>query len=262
MKFVTSNILAQYDSITHAFLTRIGGVSSGPFASLNFDNSKGDIYSNIDRNRAIVSKFLNFNPNRLITTNQVHRDNIFIVDSPSEVFQNQIMNSKKMSADAILTNQKGVAIGVMTADCLPIILFDPVKRVAGIAHAGWRGTAKGICKNVIKSLSDHFESKPEDILVALGPSIGPCCYEVGVDVVSHFTSMISCTDEILIEVGGNRWKLDLRKANVSQLVECKVMKKSISISNFCTSCNTNLFFSYRKEGNLTGRQLNLVLIKD
>lgn len=262
MKFVTSNILDRYDSIAHAFLTRIGGVSSGPFASLNFNNSKEDIYSNIDRNRVIVGKFLGFNPNMLITTNQVHRDNILIIDSPSEVFQDQIKDAKNVSADAILTNQKGIAIGVLTADCLPIILFDPVKRVAGIAHAGWRGTAEGICKSIIKSLSNHFESKPENILAALGPSIGPCCYEVGVDVVNHFTSMTSSTNEILIEVGGGRWKLDLKNANANQLVECEVMRKNISISNLCTSCNTNLFFSYRKEGNPTGRQLNLVLIKD
>jgi hypothetical protein len=262
MKFITSNILAQYDSITHAFLTRIGGVSSGSFSSLNFNNNEGENHLNIDRNRAIVGKFLGFNPDSLITTNQVHRDNILIIDSPPEVFQDQFTDAKKASADAILTNQKGVVIGILTADCLPIILVDPVKRVAGIVHAGWRGTAKGICQNAIKSLSDNFESKPEDILAALGPSIGPCCYEVGIDVVDHLASMASRTNEILLEVEKDRWKLDLRKANLNQLVECKVAKKSISVSDLCTSCNTDLFFSHRKEGNRTGRQLNLVLIKD
>jgi len=226
--FVLSPLLGSVPSITHAFLTRLGGRSEGVNSTLNFDPREGDEKANILYHRGMVGGLFGFDPARLVTVNQVHGSDIFIIDKPLP----STMAFNQTPADSIVTDQKGLAIGVLTADCLPILLFAPSKGVVGVIHAGRRGTLLGITGRVIDTIGERFDVRPRDILVALGPCIGPCCYE-----------------------------MDIRQANYTQLVELGVPEENISTVDICTSCLKDTFFSYRGDKGRTGRQLNFIMMR-
>ncbi|MFQ5587084.1 MAG: peptidoglycan editing factor PgeF [Thermodesulfobacteriota bacterium] len=259
MKFITSPVISRHRFTRHAFLTRIGGTSTGPFASLNFSERNGDSSSHVEKNRATAGRFLGFDTAKLFTVHQVHGDRVLVVDNHTDI-RSLLQRREKPMADAIITDQKGIAIGVLTADCVPIILADPVKKVVGIVHAGWKGTADDICSKAVASFHYYFGSTPDEISAAIGPSIGPCCYEVAEKTARLFFATPFQGKDILVTSGAGRWKLDLRKANRTQLVKNGVKEGNISVSNLCTSCSTDLFFSHRREGSPTGRQLSFVLM--
>jgi len=267
--YASSPLLEGIDSISHGFLTRLGGVSPAPFASLNFDTRDGDSHTNTEQNRALVAKLLGFDTNRLLTMNQVHGSNVLTIDKP--VNDISFTGLSKISADAIITNQCGIAIGVLTADCVPILLLDPVKKVIGIVHAGWRGTVKGVVQKAIDAMVKQFDTDKQTILAAIGPSIGPCCYKVD-EVVIKELGVLAPDKGIrgqgsgfgvaeFIKKQDNTWKLDLKKANFVQMLDIGLLEKNIAVEDFCTSCRNDIFFSYRKDGKVTGRQLNFVMMK-
>lgn len=260
MKFITSPAITRHRSVTHAFLTRIGGVSTGPFASLNFKEHDGDS-GDAEENRARMGRLLRVDVERLFTVRQVHGDRVVVVESGSED-SSLLHDGERPEGDAILTNKKGLAIGVLTADCVPIILVDPVQEVVGIVHAGWRGTVAGICGKAVTKMGDHFGSHAEDISAAIGPAIGPCCYEVGEEVAVHFRTGLFQEKEVVVQINDGRLQLDLQKANQLLLLESGVEDCNISISPFCTSCSSDLFFSYRRDGAPTGRQLSFVVMEE
>ncbi|MCP3677625.1 MAG: peptidoglycan editing factor PgeF [Deltaproteobacteria bacterium] len=259
MKFITSPAISRHRAVTHAFLTRIGGVSTGPFASLNFNENDSDDVSAVAENRAKTGRLLRFDADMLFTVRQVHGDRVLVIDNATDI-SSLLHKGVRPEADAILTSKKGLAIGVLTADCVPIILADPVKKVIGIVHAGWRGTIAGICGKAVTNMRDHFGSHIEDISAAIGPSIGPCCYEVGEEVAASFLTGSFREKVVVANSNGGRGKLDLRKAAKLLLLESGVEEGNISVSPLCTSCNTDLFFSYRREGTPTGRQLSFVVM--
>ena len=267
--YASSPLLEGIDSISHGFLTRLGGVSPAPFASLNFDTRDGDSHTNTEQNRALVAKLLGFDTNRLLTMNQVHGSNVLTIDKP--VNDISFTGLSKISADAIITNQCGIAIGVLTADCVPILLLDPVKKVIGIVHAGWRGTVKGVVQKAIDAMVKQFDTDKQTILAAIGPSIGPCCYKVD-EVVIKELGVLAPDKGIrgqgsgfgvaeFIKKQDNTWKLDLKKANFVQMLDIGLLEKNISVENLCTSCRNDIFFSYRADGRITGRQLNFIMMK-
>ena len=258
--YASSPLLEGIDSISHGFLTRLGGVSPAPFASLNFDTRDGDSHTNTEQNRALVAKLLGFDTNRLLTMNQVHGSNVLTIDKP--VNDISFTGLSKISADAIITNQCGIAIGVLTADCVPILLLDPVKKVIGIVHAGWRGTVKGVVQKAIDAMVKQFDTDKQTILAAIGPSIGPCCYKVDEVVIKELGVLGSEFGVAeFIKKQDNAWRLDLKKANFVQMLDIGLLEKNISVENLCTSCRNDMFFSYRADGKVTGRQLNFVMMK-
>src|SRR3989304_8400698 len=225
--------------MTHGFLTRIGGVSPAPFASLNFDTRDGDSHTNTEQNRALVAKLLGFDTNRLLTMNQVHGSNVLTIDKPVK----DISGLSKISADAIITNQCGIAIGVLTADCVLILLLDPVKNVVGVVHAGWKGTAKTVVQKAIDTMVKQFGSDTKTILSAIGPSVGQCCYKVDEAVIKEFgvwESEFGVAE--FIKKHDNAWRLDLKKANFVQMLDIGLLEKNISVEDFCTSCRNDMFF--------------------
>src|SRR3990172_1845948 len=251
----------------HGFLTRIGGVSKGCFSSLNFDIRDGDDIGNVEQNKAIAGRVFCFEPMGFLTVNQVHRNDILAIEKPAK----NLSALSKTDADAIITNQGGLAIGVLTADCVPILLADPVKKVIGIVHAGWRGTVKGVVQKAIDAMVKQFDTDKQTILAAIGPSIGPCCYKVDETVIKEFG--VWAPDKGIrgqgsgfgvaefIKKQDNTWKLDLKKANFVQMLDIGLLEKNIAVEDFCTSCRNDIFFSYRKDGKVTGRQLNFVMMK-
>ncbi len=182
-----------------------------------------------------VSTLAGIAPDRVLYVNQKHTDNVLIIESHK--------HTTETIADAILTDQQGILIGIKVADCVPVLLYDNKKEAVGAVHAGWRGTAAGIIKNAINLMREHFESEPEDIVIAIGPSIKWCCYEVSEDVLNAVKTQTG-EGEYFIERDG-RLCLDLPSANIAQAISLGVRVDNIWISGDCTFCHPERFFSYR-----------------
>lgn len=241
--------------LKHAFCTRLGGVSQGPFRSLNFDTRGGDSRENVLQNTKILAEAMELDPERIFLANQVHGDQVLILEEDPAGSGSKYHH---LDYDAIITQQKGVAIGVLTADCLPIMLYDPKREVIGIVHAGWRGTCLNVVGNVIAKLKKAFQVDPQDLMVGLGPSIGECCYQVDIKVVRSIKNSTSRWKEFIKPLKANRYTLDLVGLNVHQLLQADVPQGNIVRVNACTACNSKIFFSHRASKGKTGRQLNLI----
>jgi hypothetical protein len=180
---------------------------------------------------------------------QKHTDKVLIVEYDQE----------PKIADAVITNRSGLAIGIKTADCVPVLMYDPVKRVAGAVHAGWRGTAQSILKNTMDILCVRFGSSAENILVAIGPSIGACCYEVGPEVVAGVTEATGNGDYVRAIKG--KQHIDLQAANRLQALSKGILPGNIQIIGECTHCMPDKYYSYRYSKGIAGRQYAVIAIR-
>lgn len=189
---------------------------------------------------------------RLLTLRQVHGAEVLIYD------QHTWALTYPLPYDAVITDKKRVALGISTADCLPILMIDRSKKVIGAVHAGWRGMWRGVIQRAVRTMIEAFESAPEDILVGIGPGIGPCCYEVGEDVVSLFQSSSDTPQEFIQEREGKTY-LDLSRAAQLELTQMGIPPENIETIPLCTACRKDLFFSYRRDGK-TGRQLSFIML--
>ncbi len=196
----------------------------------------GDERSKVAANRKALVKAVGFKIDKLVTARQVHGNKVAVVNSRSA-------GKEVRGADALVTKTSGLCVMVRTADCVPLLFYDPVKKVIGAAHAGWRGTSLKIAQKTVQAMV-RLGSKPKDIKVGIGPSIGPCCYEVKKDVAVIFPLYI-CK--------GNRYFVDLKRENKDQLIEAGVPKSNIEVSGICTKDNCKTFFSSRASNGLTGR---------
>jgi polyphenol oxidase len=190
----------------------------------------------------------------LVSIRQVHGDGIIHVSGKA------LGTTWDTEGDALITRDTGHAIGVFTADCLPILLFDPARHVIGIVHAGWRGTAKGLVRKTAVTFQKIYGSRIEDMIAVLGPCIGPCCYNVDEPVRSSFADAGIPWAKVASLRQKGSWQLDLRRANLFLLEEAGLKRKRIGSLPECTSCNRARFYSYRAEGQ-TGRQLNFIALK-
>ncbi|MGE5174085.1 MAG: peptidoglycan editing factor PgeF [Betaproteobacteria bacterium] len=202
----------------------------------------------------VVARMLGIEPDRLVTVNQVHGEDIVTVDDGNF---NRI---RTLPADAIITNTPKIAIGVETADCVPVLLVDPVIPAVGAVHAGWRSTVKKIVQKVAKKMQDEFASNPSRMIAAIGPAIGPECYEVDEPVMGRVREAFAFWQDVVFSRGNNKWSLDLVKANKLELIQAGLQEKNIHSIGLCTSCRKDLFYSFRAEGR-TGRMLSVILIK-
>lgn len=249
--YYSSPKLESFPGLTHAFLGRTGGVSKGHLHSLNMGRGEEDTAENLAENKRRVGEAFGFQPSRIFTVSQVHSDRIVILDDPDKSPD----ELKSIEADAIITNIKGAAIGILTADCVPVLLYDHNNGVIAAIHAGWKGTAHKISKKTVNAMKERFGTKPEDITAAIGPAIGMCCYKVQDDVVMAVGNIDKVTKTCEFH-----WCLDLAKANLIDLEEAGISK--IDSSNLCTSCSFHLFYSHRKERGMTGRQLSFIAMRE
>jgi len=243
--------------LAHAFTTRIGGVSGGHYSSLNFSVREGDPEEHVSKNFQITAKAFDLSPEQFLTVRQIHGDGILVIDKPDF----RLPEGNIPEFDAIITNQPGFAIGVKTADCVPIMITDRVKRIIGVVHAGWRGTALKIAAKVVMRFREDFSSKTGDMVAAIGPSIGPCCYQVDEQVYRAMEAggaspyFRPCQED-------SRWMLDLPSLNRRHLVEAGLIPESIEMSGLCTACLPDLFYSHRGESGRTGRLLNFLMLRE
>ncbi|MBI5886184.1 MAG: peptidoglycan editing factor PgeF [Deltaproteobacteria bacterium] len=252
---VSALLNASSDRVRHGFLSRHGGVSVGPFKSLNFDGRDGDLPGNIKRNKAIAAIACNCPIEKIVTVNQVHGDTVLCLDEKTLAWYDS-----PVDADAIITALPDIPIGVLTADCVPILIYDPVKNVAAAVHAGWKGTVKGVVVAAVKAMSGRFDSSPADLRAAIGPHIRECCLRVGDDVREAFAASFGEIDN-LFHIDAVGLRLDLRAANLRQMVGVGLDVNHITTDAPCTACHTDRFYSYRKEGGKTGRQLSFIMVR-
>ncbi len=241
-QYLTIPALEKMNHIRHAFTTRRNGLG---------ERAKG-ARSSGDWN-AVADEF-GIHSARVVTVDQVHGENIVKVDALN---YDQV---RSLHADAMITDVPELAVGVETADCVPILLFDPVKPAVAAVHAGWRSTVKKIVQKAINRMSEEFGSDPSRLIAAIGPAIGPECYEVDEPVMGPVRDSFSFWQQVTSPRGRDRWSLDLVKANRMELLQIGLAEKNIHSLGMCTACRKDLFYSYRAEGR-TGRMLSTIMLK-
>jgi len=245
---------------THAFSTRFGGVSSGIFATLNLGLNLDDDKANVRKNYKRLCDAIGISADDIVFSNQVHGTTIRAV---SKSDRGGLFTPGKPEADGLITNEPGVALMVFTADCVPILLYDPVKSVISAVHAGWRGTAAGIASVAVQAMINEFDCNPYDIKAAIGPSISMCCYEVGDEVVD---ALMNKAGEMSIDLGGNvcvpssnsKYKVDIKEFNRLMLIKSGIT--DISVSNECTSCKNDKYWSHRYTNGQRGSQVAIITL--
>jgi hypothetical protein len=274
LRILQASALARIPWLIHGFSTRPGGVSDLDGEKvLNLGFAEWDTTENVLENRRRFQSSLDADGLRLCGLSQIHSDVVHIFEAAPDV---------PCRSDASTTNRPGLLLAVQTADCVPILLADTKNRTVAAVHAGWRGTLRRIVAKAIGKMQMQFGTKPIDLLAAIGPSIGGCCYEVGTEVASEFRSQFSNASDWFDELRTGdepnplQWLnrkppghqpppknvlLDLRKANRAQLLETGVPASSIFLNDLCTACRRDLLFSYRKECGATGRLMSVIGIR-
>jgi len=247
-------LLARASGLMHFVATRTGGVSQPPFHGLNLAFHVGDDPARVLHNRRALCAPLGLSPEALVVGNQVHGDGVAVVDERCRGRGAFGDETAIEATDAMVTRTPGLCLVVLTADCVPIVLYDPVRSAVGVVHAGWRGTVRGITGKAVQAMVDAFGTAPADLLAGVGPSIGPCCYQVGADVLEQVAAAPWADANLISErTADGRGNLNLWEANRRQLVLAGVPPGSVEVGSLCTRCRADLFFSVRHDGATTGR---------
>jgi YfiH family protein len=228
-------------AVRHAFTTRRGGLGA-----------RGEFRTPADW-QAVADAFA-IGVDRLVTVRQVHGDDVVAVS------ERNYRDMRSRQADALVTNAPGIAVGVETADCVPVLLFDPRCPAVAAVHAGWRSTVKQIVRKTVRAMQHEYGSDPSQTIAAIGPAIGPECYEVDEPVMGPVREAFPFWRGIAASRGSDRWSLDLVGTNRTELVQAGIRERNIHTLGMCTSCRRDLFYSYRAEGR-TGRMLSVIMIR-
>ena len=241
------------DNRVRAFsTTRKGGVSTGNYSSFNISHYCNDRLKNVQENRNRLSLLLDIPSERIIVPRQVHLTAVQAVTSHTK-------NTDLEDIDAVITNERQLCIGISTADCVPILLYDTTKQAIGAVHAGWRGTVGKIVCKTIQKMQEHYNSFPQDLKAIIGPSISKEAFEVGDEVYDAFATAGFTMSEIAER--REKWHIDLWAANFNLLVETGVEMENISVANICTNNDYDTFFSARRLGINSGRIYTGILLK-
>lgn len=255
--------ISKFKEVNHFISNRKGGLSKAPYDSLNIGFNTADEEDIIFHNRKALGESIDIPLFRFTIADQTHSGNVTVVDQDMKGRGSQERADSIPDSDGLVTNVPGICLMAMMADCVPVILFDPVKKVIGVSHAGWRGILKRITRNTVDKMISEYGSNPADILAGIGPSIGPDCYEIGKDVENAIIETFGSKTKILIRKRGiKKNHLDLWRATSEQLLEIGLPEKNIERSNICTSCNYDMYFSYRKGSGVTGRFAAAIMLND
>ena len=231
------------ENLVHAVFTRLGGVSQAPFATLNVGHTVGDEEGAVLENHTRIRAHLDLEADCITSPRQVHGSHVAVI-TPGDAGR-MIPNT-----DGLVTDLPGIALLLRFADCVPVLLYDPVHHALGLVHAGWRGVAQAIARRAVETMAEAFGTRPEQLLAGLGPAIGPCCYTVGDNVAAAMGYALPKWQQVL-HPDGELWRLDLPAANAQQLHAAGV--RQIEHAHLCTACHTGEFFSHRAEKGQTGR---------
>ncbi len=259
--FLTYKALEKIPFINHAFSTRLGGVSTGEFTSMNLAFNRGDEYENVIQNYKIFCNAAGFDFNTLVASAQDHHT--FVRKVTSDNCGTGITRPRDIqSVDALVTNERNVTLVTYYADCTPIFFVDTEKRVIALAHAGWRGTVGKICEKVINVMSDDYSCNKNDIICCIGPAIGKCCYEIDQSCYEEFAK-VDCIDicSVMTCKGNGKYMADLPETNRQIIISAGVPEKNIIISDICTKCSSELLWSHRATNGHRGTMSAFMCIK-
>ncbi len=255
--------LDAHGRVTCCVMSRAGGLSRGAFESLNLGMRTDDDYDAVVDNRAQLSLITSAFPDLLTFAQQVHGASVAVVTGDLIGSGAGDADTAIPDTDAMVTNIPDVPLVVLVADCCPVAFFDPVAGAVGIAHAGWRGTAAGIAAETINKMTAEFGSDPADIIVGIGPSIGPCCYQVGEEVVDQLeVAYPDLADRVFDRTRGAKPYFDLWQANRMIIGGAGLQDSNIETAGLCTVCHQDTFFSHRADGGNTGRFGALIMLHD
>lgn len=261
LKILQSRLLADLDWLDHGFTTRLGGMSRGQYNSLNLALHVGDDNAAVLSNRGKVSRVFNWQLENWSAGEQVHGCHIETVRKGG---RGSLAAADAYSkTDGMITNVPGVVLSTYAADCIPILLCDPVKRAIGVVHAGWKGTVQLIAAEAVTELEKNYGTDPADCLAVIGPGIGPDCFEVDSKVKDIWQEKFSFCSEV-VKAGRlkDKYFIDLWQTNKMQLIERGLKPDNIAVAEISTFLGTDLFYSYRAEAGKTGRHAGLICLKN
>ncbi|RZV59233.1 Laccase domain protein YfiH [Candidatus Brocadiaceae bacterium B188] len=241
--------LLEYKEIQHFVSSRVGGYSDQPYNSLNLGFHVGDNPETVLKNRQRLALSVGIPRENFTFTEQVHEAKVEIITGDlrgSGVFHE---STAIKATDAMVTNIPDICLMVLQADCVPFLFFDAKKKVIGVAHAGWRGTVRMVVQNTIRVFKEKFYCSPSDIFVGVGPSIGPCCYEIGTETIAEIRKASRTEGDNFLSSG----YFNLWEANKVQIIQMGVPEENIEVAHMCTKCNYTQFYSYRHQNTKTGR---------
>ncbi len=261
VSYLTFPAFEQYPFIRHAFSTRLGGVSQNVFASMDLSFHRGDSDENVLENYRRFCAAVGFDFNTLVASSQDHHTVIRRVGREQAGIG--IWRPKDMqSVDGLITNEPNVTLITYYADCVPLYFLDPVRRAIGLAHAGWRGTVARIGEKTVERMREEFGSNPEDIIAAIGPSIGPCCYEVDEPVERQFVQLTDLAPmDFITEMPNGKFMLNLWEVNRRVIQHAGVPEQNITVGGLCTKCNSELLYSHRVMGAARGGLAAMLALK-
>lgn len=249
IKLHTSHVIPR-EGFVHGFPERGGGVSTGLRSSLNLGKRWGDDEATVEENRRLLARHVGYEPEQLQVTKHVHGTSVWKVGEPLP---------DPAEFDGLVTERVGPVLGAFAADCIPLVFADPAARVIGAAHAGWRGTVGGVARNVVVRMTE-LGATAANIRVALGPSIGPCCFEVGPEVVAEFRAAFGDVPNMVVQ-GPVKDHIDLRVATRALLERAGVAALHIDDAPPCTRCEADRFFSYRRDGKDGGVHMGFIAMR-
>ena len=241
----TFAIFKNFPNLVHGFSTRLGGISRPPFDSLNLGLSTADSPQAVRENRRLFFQALGISQKQVVFPQQIHSANIQIVSQAGTV----------ADCDALITDRPGVYLSIQTADCFPVFLYAPRHKAVAIIHSGWRGTARNIAGKTVEMLKAHFGVQPQHLFAAIGPGVQKNCYQVDRSVISFFSP------EFYVPDGSDRFLLDLQGAIRRQLQREGIPDDHIECDTDCTHCRTDLYYSYRRDGQQSGRMMGIIGLK-
>ncbi len=253
--YLTYPAFEKLDGVIHGFSTRLGGVSSGIYSSMNLSFSRDDNEEAVKENYRRIAKAMGFCPEDIVTSDQTHTANVRKV-TEQDRGKGITIPRDYHDVDGMVTNVPGLVLATFYADCVPLYFVDPVKRVIGLSHSGWRGTVSKIGKATVRKMEEEYGSSPSDILAAIGPSICQDCYEVSKDVIEEFESAFAERDwkKLFYQKKNGKYQLNLWEANHLIFLESGISEENIFMPGLCTCCNSEFLFSHRashgKRGNL------------
>lgn len=247
--------LEETGMVSHAFSTRMGGVSKGVYSTMNFSFTRGDDPEDVKENYRRMAKALGVDENRMVLTWQTHTTNVRVVSEEDEG-KGVVKDRDYRDVDGLITNRPGVTLVTFFADCVPLYFVDTKNRAIGLSHSGWRGTVNRMGKVTLEAMKREFGTDPADVTACIGPSICQDCYEVGPEVIEEFAKAFDKRhhDKLFYKKPNGKFQLNLWEANRILLTEAGVPETQIFVTDICTHCNPELLFSHRtaaeKRGNL------------
>ncbi len=257
--YLTYPAFEKLEGIIHGFSTRLGGVSRGIYSSMNLSFTRGDEEEAVKENYRRIAQAIGFRTDDIVTSDQTHTANVRKV-TEADRGKGITVPRDYQDVDGMVTNVPGLVLTTFYADCVPLYFADPVKRVIGLSHSGWRGTVAKIGKVTVEKMKEEYGCHPEDILAAIGPSICQDCYEVSEDVIEEFKTAFAgeYQERLYYKKKNGKYQLNLWETNRLIFLEAGIPEANISMPGICTCCNPEFLFSHRashgKRGNLAAYQ--------